>query len=292
MNGLLRIGEMARLGGVSVKALRFYDEQGLLRPEHVDPQSGYRYYTPEQAKTLTLILNMRMVDFSIAEIAALLDSDRPEDESFQKALELKRAELKQAQSELARKIKLAEIMAQSVQQAGSNTPPAFKLTAIDEERVYSLRQTVPHLGGPVTEMFERAESFVAQNSARALTEPFLIYHDPPTQKSDLEVEVCIPVSQAGPRETEFSIVPGCGFACAMVYGGGYFKTEPLFEKMQDWIAQAGLSATGPLRERYHRFGADQEDYRLPAKMIARSRSDYLTELQIPISFPADHEETA
>ena len=42
---LLRIGDFARLGRVTVKALRHYEEEGLLAPREVDRATGYRYWT-------------------------------------------------------------------------------------------------------------------------------------------------------------------------------------------------------------------------------------------------------
>jgi MerR family regulatory protein len=41
---MFSIGEFARLGAVSVRTLRLYDEMGLLRPARVDPATGYRAY--------------------------------------------------------------------------------------------------------------------------------------------------------------------------------------------------------------------------------------------------------
>ncbi len=49
---MITIGDFARLGRVSVRMLRHYDTIGLLRPEHVDPHTGYRYYRPEQLRRL------------------------------------------------------------------------------------------------------------------------------------------------------------------------------------------------------------------------------------------------
>ncbi|MFZ4356282.1 MerR family DNA-binding transcriptional regulator, partial [Enterococcus gallinarum] len=46
---LLSISQFAELALLSTKALRLYDERGLLRPAVVDPFSGYRFYQPEQA---------------------------------------------------------------------------------------------------------------------------------------------------------------------------------------------------------------------------------------------------
>ncbi|WP_375208174.1 MerR family transcriptional regulator [Hyphococcus sp.] len=280
MKGLLQIGELARLGGVSVKALRFYEEQGLLRPEHVDAQTGYRYYTLEQAARLAVITNLRFADFSIAEIAGLLAGGDIGPETLAAAIEKKQRDLRRAQDEITAKIKVAEILARSA--TGIEAPSSLKLAPIEEQRVYSIREHVPHLGEPVKVMFETAEAFTADQNARAPAAPFLLFHDPPTQETDLDVEVCIPVADQEKNGLPVTAIGGAHIACSIVYGGGYFKTARLFAQMKDWIAGAGLEAAGPLREVYHRFGADQEDYRLPSKMTARSSRDYLTELQIPI----------
>jgi MerR-like DNA binding protein len=45
---MFSIGEFARLGGVSVRTLRHYDEIGLLQPATVDPDTGYRGYSADQ----------------------------------------------------------------------------------------------------------------------------------------------------------------------------------------------------------------------------------------------------
>ena len=47
------ISDFARLGQVSVRMLRHYDALGLLVPDHVEPASGYRSYSPEQLHLLT-----------------------------------------------------------------------------------------------------------------------------------------------------------------------------------------------------------------------------------------------
>jgi len=49
----------------------------------------------------------------------------------------------------------------------------------------------------------------------------------------------------------------------------------------------GLRRDGPVREIYHRFGADQEGYRSPAHVITPSAELYVTELQIPVALQKD-----
>ncbi len=291
MRGFLRIGDLARLGGVSVKALRFYDEQGLLSPVHVDPQTGYRYYSLDQSKTLAVITNLRMINFTIAEIADLLCNGMPSTDEIKMSIAAKQLDIQTAQSQLASKLQLAEIMARSLEDETASALPTFKLAPLPTQNVYSIKQTVPQLGKPVTALFERAEAIVADNNARAPTAPFLIFHDPPTVKESLVVEVCIPLATDSDHRQTATVIDGSNIACSVVYAGGYFKTETLFQQMSRWIYCAGLTPSGPLRELYHRFGADQDDYRLPPKMIARNQHEYLTELQIPVAFSQPNMET-
>lgn len=42
---MLSIGEFSKICQVSAKTLRYYDEIGLLRPEEINPENGYRYYS-------------------------------------------------------------------------------------------------------------------------------------------------------------------------------------------------------------------------------------------------------
>jgi effector-binding domain-containing protein len=55
--------------------------------------------------------------------------------------------------------------------------------------------------------------------------------------------------------------------------------------MVSWMARSGLRIDGPLREVYHRYGADQIGYQLPAHVLATSSAEYITELQVPVAPP-------
>lgn len=69
MNELVAIGRFSAMTRLSVKALRHYDEIGLLRPAEVDPQSGYRYYRLSQANTAEAIRTLRSIDMPLDEIS-------------------------------------------------------------------------------------------------------------------------------------------------------------------------------------------------------------------------------
>ncbi len=78
--GLMPIGRFARAVRLSVKALRHYDEEGLLVPALVDSQTGYRYYARAQARDAVMIAMLRSLGLSLAAIRAALaapDADLP-----------------------------------------------------------------------------------------------------------------------------------------------------------------------------------------------------------------------
>jgi len=70
---LMTIGDFARASGLTPKALRLYDELGLLRPADVDVTNGYRYYDPEQLDRARLVARLRLVGMSLARIRTVAD---------------------------------------------------------------------------------------------------------------------------------------------------------------------------------------------------------------------------
>ena len=68
----MSIGEFARRSRLSAKALRLYDELGLLPPARVDDVSGYRFYEPGQLERARLIAVLRQLQVPLAEIKAIL----------------------------------------------------------------------------------------------------------------------------------------------------------------------------------------------------------------------------
>lgn len=70
--GLLPIGEVSRLFHVSGSTLRHYENIGLLAPEYIAPDSGYRYYSMEQFEALNTIRYLRALDMPLSKIADFL----------------------------------------------------------------------------------------------------------------------------------------------------------------------------------------------------------------------------
>ncbi|WP_329456972.1 MerR family transcriptional regulator [Streptomyces sp. NBC_01497] len=69
----LTIGAFAQASGLSAKALRRYDELGLLRPARVDDLTGYRYYEPAQLERARLVVWLRHIGMPLARIQGVCD---------------------------------------------------------------------------------------------------------------------------------------------------------------------------------------------------------------------------
>jgi DNA-binding transcriptional MerR regulator len=77
---MLNIGGFARLGQVSPRRLRHYDQLGLLVPERVDPETGYRSYGVHQLVRLHRLLALRDLGFTLEQISGLLEQSVAEEQ--------------------------------------------------------------------------------------------------------------------------------------------------------------------------------------------------------------------
>lgn len=95
---LCKIGEVAKMYRLSVGTLRHYEALGLLSPEYVDPESGYRYYGNEQFEKLNTITYLRALDLPLSKIAEFLNNR--DVEVMEKLLEEQKKEVLKKRREL------------------------------------------------------------------------------------------------------------------------------------------------------------------------------------------------
>lgn len=69
------IGTFARIVGLTASALRFYDDAGILHPEHVDALTGYRYYSDSQVEPAQQLRQLRDIGMPLAEVTRFFNSD-------------------------------------------------------------------------------------------------------------------------------------------------------------------------------------------------------------------------
>ncbi len=281
---MIRIGDFARLARISVRALRHYESKGLLKPAHVDARSRYRYYDLQQLGSLERLLLLKELGFPLAAVRDLLAVSPAE---F-------RAALKRHQTALQRRLREQEALLAQVNAlsawlaseadvlAGDGTSDVVVRTKnYPAMRALAIRATVAQSSNAITEMFEEAERRARRS--RAESAPLLLIHNATQSGARLDVEVCIPVSSSCRLEgaRELASEP---LAASVTYRGPYADPAMLYRRMRSWFSHQKLTlANRPIREIYHRFGADQVGYRLPAHRVAASAQRFVTELAIPIA---------
>jgi DNA-binding transcriptional MerR regulator/effector-binding domain-containing protein len=97
-DALFSIGQTAKLFNLSVGTLRHYETLGLVRPEYIDPETGYRYYSVRQFEPLNTVRYLRMLDMPLPTIGEFL-KNRDIDAMEQKLIAQK-AEIEKRKTEL------------------------------------------------------------------------------------------------------------------------------------------------------------------------------------------------
>src|SRR6202167_2736400 len=189
----MSIGEFARLSRLSPKALRLYDELGLLPPAQVDPDSGYRWYAAGQLDNARLVASLRQIGVPLAQIRRIL-SVEPEAAAARVG-----AYWSGAEADHAARRDLAGYLVDRL--AGKrNVMYEVKVRDIPARSLLCLlrhasnHQEVWDLGKEVIGML-KAQPAPVPRIEGAAGAAFLVYYGEVNQDSDGPVEFCWPVPQ-------------------------------------------------------------------------------------------------
>ena len=136
MDDLLPIGRFARLTGLSIGALRHYDELDILRPADVDRFTGYRRYRRDQVETARLIARLRDLEVPLDEIRLVLAADDPADQ--RRRVEAHRARIEARVNRLQRVMHVLGQLSKGREPLVSDTtatPPIADLDAAAHRRL-------------------------------------------------------------------------------------------------------------------------------------------------------------
>jgi DNA-binding transcriptional MerR regulator len=183
---VFRIGEFSRIAQVSCRLLRYYDELGLLRPGHVDPETGYRSYQAEQLNRLNRILVLRDLGFSLEQIARLLEQHLGADE-LRGMLRLRQSELER---ELAEKVARVELIEQRIEDLEAGAVQRGEIVVRAEPAAWILTRRDAY--GSFDEARARVAALQAARQARPpldLGRMLVIQHAPAFEPDELDLEI-------------------------------------------------------------------------------------------------------
>jgi effector-binding domain-containing protein len=249
MDNLVPIGRFSAMTRLSVKALRHYDELGLLRPAFVDPSSGYRYYRPAQANQAEAIRILRSVEMPLEEIAALLADADPELagkrlRQHRERLEARLAEHRRMLAFLERLLSREAVMPYEVT---VRELPAQPVAAT------STTTNLREISATISAGMAAVWAELGRRGLAPAGPPLVVYHAEEVldEETSAPIEICIPVAAPfeGGGEVYGTELPG-GPAAVTLHRGPYDEIGPAYHTVAGWVQDHGHELRGGPREVY------------------------------------------
>ena len=240
-----------------------------MKPAHIDPDNGYRYYSGDQLPLVGRILSLRDVGFSLTQIGEILDDEDREGALLERrivdlsaAIEADQRRLTLARERLA-KWQGVSAMSQQV-----------RIESLPEVTVASTRTHVPDYDAFFTVVPKMGAEMRAVGAVcREPAYCFTIFHSREFRDRDLEVEICEAV-EASCRETEtlkFRQVAGVPEAASTTHHGPYSTLRNSYNALYAWLEANGFQATDFPRESYIDGIWNKDD-----------PSEWVTDIQVPV----------
>ena len=275
---MIRIGEFARLGGVSVAMLRHYDELGILKPKVVEEATNYRLYSVRQLPLLQQILSLRDLNCSLTEISEFLRADSSQ-AHLQALLHAKSAALEShIRVETERLIRVKERISHLERGAIMHTTA---LKSVPAQLVASVRDATLERQSP--EGWRSIEVYYDVLNAHLKThlEPndpswrlpqTNLWHDASAQNQMPEAEVTHHLEYSIPETSAVRVyeLPALPMAASLTFEGRYDGVEmtDAFSALYSWVEDNGYGIAGATRQAF--MGP------------SNTPNEFFIELQVPI----------
>jgi effector-binding domain-containing protein len=259
------IGEFSRVTGLTVKALRFYHEEGVLTPAWVDVGTGYRYYTGGQVELGRAIVVLRDLELPVKEIGEIL-ARRGDGERVAEVLERQKAMLEERIRKQKRAVEALRTFIELERQ----------VTVMDTTTGITVKEVPPMVvagirtKGKYSECGKLFGKICRAVRGGAGGPPMMLYYDMEYKEEGADFEACVPLKKkkevAGAEVRE---LPG-GKAVVITHKGPYEELRNSYEKIFRYVKEKGYRIGCPLREVYIKG---------PGMIFRGNPKNYITEIQ-------------
>jgi DNA-binding transcriptional MerR regulator len=245
----MTIGTFAQRSRLSLKALRLYDELGLLPPAAVDDSTGYRYYRDDQIERARLIALLRRLDMPLDRISQVVDLRGSEQ------VEAIDRFWKEVEGAVAVKRRLVAYLERHLEGRGE-AMYEVKTRQVPAQRVLTVSRNVkvPYLEPFLMKAMGDLPTALEGTPARTDSHCFAIFHGEVSQDSDGPVEVCLPFEGdlAAPDGMAIRIEPAHqeAFTTITLEQCRYPAILEAYDAVHGFITKEGLEPTGSPREVY------------------------------------------
>ena len=251
---MFRIGEFSQIARVSGRLLRYYDSIGLLRPQRIDPETGYRYYSAGQLERLNRILALKDLGLSLDQVARMLD-DKISTAEIRGMLALKKAELERTLAEEAGRLRHIESRLTQIEQQGSLGDYDVVVKSSPATPVLSTRALYLSFDKVIAALRDIAQAVRTQVAAAARENMVVIAHcDFDDENLDLEIGVTLnravnkPVRFPSGAQLMLAQLPASATLATIVRTGPLYQSHLAFGKLGVWMEANSYRIAGPCRE--------------------------------------------
>lgn len=263
---LYKIGVFANMNRVTIKTLRYYDEQKLLIPVYVDEENGYRYYAAGQMAQLNRIIALKNMGFSIDDIRKIIDG--AEEKSF--LLEKKQEILK----ELAVLTeKLSQVESYLARESMNLSAPVL-IKEIPEAIVCTMKHRIKSYDA-LFELMPQMEAQMEMLDCKCAQPAYCFTHylESGYKEEDILVEICEAVTEKKQDSGDivFKVLPKVPMAACIFHTGSYDTLHKSYAILLQYIEENGYAICGNIRESY-----------IDGVWNKETEKEWLTEIQIPV----------
>ena len=249
---MLSIGEFSSICKVSTKTLRYYAEIGLILPDEINAENGYRYYSIEQLETMLFINRLKSYNFSLEEIKEILNSEEQQDEKLYLALTKKKKEIGRQVQKFEKTIDELNNDILNLKQGKSimSYLESIDVQLVEVPKMYllSIRKMVlkyefpEEYGNCFGKIFEKIQN----GKLTIVAPPMVFFHSAEFSPFGLDTEFAIPVKEYATGTRDFCP----GLCLKTVLHGSYSNLPSIYTKQRELAEKEGYECNGALYEVY------------------------------------------
>jgi len=264
------IGRFSRICGMSPKMMRYYESIGLLIPDTVNEETGYRYYASCQIDDVIFINRMKKFGFTLKEIGMLLKfrgNDITEEIVDKKIREIQKNIL-----ESEKKLEDLKNQKNSIvgKKSDTNSGNSFSIKVEMQQavNVISIRKTINM--NNISEIYDETYGKLFRHNLKPSGPLRTYYYDELFDPENADIEVCVPVKDGMGNK---DIIIKKGYTTVSTVFSGEYETIPRgYAAIMEYLEKNSLKVVGTPYEKY-----------LIGYESGLSQSEYLTEIHFPVS---------
>lgn len=271
------VSELARLFGISNQTLRYYDKIGLFKPAQTDAQTGYRYYSYKQFFTLSMIMQLKRLNFSLESIQKYssardikhLEHNLLEQKKLihQEILQLQH--LAERNDRLLEKLQFAQCISSQPNCELMTEPDRFQYEIPVNFEIKDLYQYIKlvyesYIKSPyATNVSTHSEIVLKIHQENFESQRFRIYNS-----IGFFLDDYADTNQRGITKISGGLYASC------IHLGAYDSIHRSYQKLYDFIREQGLLICG-----------DSLEFAIISTSLAENPDNFITQIQIPVQSP-------